>query len=120
LFGFSAPSPFAVSSPVSSVLALDLSAAPDGGFRSEPDSTLPLDPPCDAASRPDKAVRDDALPVVEDALPVVEGDLLFDDESLVDDAELDGSAYATPGVLAMAAPTPRVTANAPTRPMYLA
>jgi hypothetical protein len=88
---------------------------------------LPSGPSCDAASLPDEAVPDDALPVVEEDLPVVEEDLpvveedlLVDEESLVDDIELDGSAYATPGALAMAAPTPRVTANAPTRPMYLA
>jgi hypothetical protein len=81
---------------------------------------LPSDPSCDAASLPGEAVPDDALPVVAEDLPVVEEDLLVDEESLVDDDELDGSAYATPGVVAMAAPTPRVTANAPTRPMYLA
>ena len=44
----------------------------------------------------------------------------FDDESADDaDAPSDGSAYAMPGVPAMAIPTPSVTANAPTRPMYL-
>ena len=32
----------------------------------------------------------------------------------------DGSASATPGVFAIAAPTPSATANAPTRPMYIA
>ena len=55
-----------------------------------------------------------------------------DDEEVDDDAEEEsladvdeespaaGSAYAMPGVDAMATPTPSVTANAPTRPMCLA
>lgn len=43
---------------------------------------------------------------------------VVDEESPVD--EPDGSAYAMAGVVAMATPTPRVTANAPTRPMCLA
>jgi hypothetical protein len=36
-----------------------------------------------------------------------------------DDGESDGSATATPGTVMAANPTPSVTANAPTRPMYL-
>ena len=48
-----------------------------------------------------------------------------DDEPEVDDSddELDvesGSAHATPGVVATATPTPKATANPPTRPMYVA
>jgi hypothetical protein len=58
--------------------------------------------------------------VVDEDLLVVEEDLLVDEESLVDDDGSDGSAYAMAGVLAMANPTPRVTASAPTRPTYLA
>jgi len=46
--------------------------------------------------------------------------LVAEGESVVDDVEPEGSAYAMPGVLATANPTPRVTASAPTRPMYLA
>ncbi len=56
---------------------------------------------------------------------LVDGDFFVDEEVSVDEEpapadEPDGLAYAIPGVLAMAAPTPNVTANAPTRPMCLA
>ena len=48
----------------------------------------------------------------------------FDEESDADDEDVepesDGSASATPGVFATAAPTPSATASAPTRPMYFA
>ena len=58
---------------------------------------------------------------VDEGSPVdVDDDLAVDEESPVDVDEPDGSAYAMPGVVAMATPTPRVTANAPTRPMCLA
>ena len=74
----------------------------------------------DVGSLPvEAAFVDEDVVVDEDAL-VDEEDLLVDEESLVDDDESDGSAYAMGGVLAMAKPTPRATANAPTRPMYLA
>ena len=36
------------------------------------------------------------------------------------DVESDGSAHATPGVFATAAPIPKATAKAPTRPMHFA
>ena len=63
-----------------------------------------------------------------DAEPDVESDLEldsdFDEESDADgedvEPESDGSASATPGVFAIAAPTPSATASAPTRPMYFA
>ena len=42
-----------------------------------------------------------------------------DDEELDGELASDGSASATPGVVATAAPTPRAIANAPTRPTYL-
>jgi hypothetical protein len=45
-------------------------------------------------------------------------DVIVEAESLVDVDELDGSAYAMPDAVAM--PTPRATANAPTRPICLA
>jgi hypothetical protein len=60
------------------------------------------------------------VPVDAEGLFVDEESLVDDEESLVDDEESDGSADATGGVLAMAKPTPRATASAPTRPMYLA
>lgn len=64
------------------------------------------------------------------AAPVVDGLVLFVDdepeepdepdepegEELDDELELDGSASATPGMVATAVPTPSATANAPTRP----
>jgi hypothetical protein len=43
-----------------------------------------------------------------------------DGNSVLDDPESIGSANAIPGVLATAAPTPKATANAPTRPTYVA
>ena len=50
-----------------------------------------------------------------------------DDESADELDEADepdelesGSAHATPGVVATATPTPKATANPPTRPMYMA
>lgn len=45
-----------------------------------------------------------------------------EDEDSSDDVAppSDGSPYAMPGMHAIAAPTPNVTANAPTRPTYLA
>ena len=42
-----------------------------------------------------------------------------EDVELDDEPEPDGSASATPGVVATADPTPSATANAPTRPTYL-
>jgi hypothetical protein len=40
-------------------------------------------------------------------------------EELGDELEPDGSASATPGMVATAVPTPSATANAPTRPTLL-
>ena len=42
-----------------------------------------------------------------------------DDDELDDELVCDGSARATPGMVATADPTPSATANAPTRPTYL-
>ena len=39
-----------------------------------------------------------------------------EDEALDDEPESDGSARATPGIVATAVPTPSATASAPTRP----
>jgi hypothetical protein len=41
-----------------------------------------------------------------------------DGDELDDELGSDGSARATPGMVATAHPTPSATANAPTRPMY--
>jgi hypothetical protein len=41
------------------------------------------------------------------------------DDELVD-PDSDGSAHATPGVVATATPTPKATAKPPTRPTYFA
>jgi hypothetical protein len=84
---------------------------------------------------------DDGLPVVVDVVDVevdaddeleegLDGLLLSvdeeaddvdvpEDEELDDEPESDGSATATPGMVATAEPTPSATANAPTRPIYL-
>ncbi len=45
---------------------------------------------------------------------------LDDDEEVDDEFEPDGTADATPGMVATADPTPSAIANAPTRPTYLA
>ena len=79
---------------------------------------------------PDEESAAEADEVVDDVGPV--DDVLApesDDELDVDDGESDdeleeleslGSASATPGVFAAAAPRPRMTANTPTRTMYFA
>ena len=67
-------------------------------------------------------------PDVESVEPDVESDVELDsdvdEESDADgedvEPESDGSASATSGVFAIAAPTPSATASAPTRPMYFA
>ena len=101
-------------------------------------------PPADDARVVEDLVVDAESPVDEDLLVdedvVVEADLLVDEDVVVDaesrvdedvvvdaesrvdedaEPESDGSAYAMPGVVATAIPTPRATANAPTRPMCL-
>jgi hypothetical protein len=58
--------------------------------------------------------------VDEDLVVEEESPADAEEESLGGGDESDGSAYAMPGVVAMATPTPSVTANAPTRPMCLA
>jgi hypothetical protein len=50
-----------------------------------------------------------------------DGELLEDDSAdELDEPESEGSAHATPGVVATATPTPNATAKPPTRPTYLA
>ena len=69
----------------------------------------------------DLAVDEESPADVDEDLAVdEESPADVDEESPADVDEPDGSAYAMPGVVAMATPTPRVTANAPTRPMCLA
>ena len=66
----------------------------------------------------------DVEPCEPDVESDVELDSDFDEESDADGEDVepasDGSASATPGVFAIAAPTPSATASAPTRPMYFA
>ena len=66
-----------------------------------------------------------AAEAVEDVLAADSDDELEPDDDEPDDDELEelelvGSANATPGVFATAAPTPSATANAPARTMYCA
>ena len=72
----------------------------------EPD-VEPVEPDVDSDDEPDVVLDSD-----------------FDEESDADGEDVepasDGSASATPGVFAIAAPTPSATASAPTRPMYFA
>ncbi len=67
---------------------------------------------------------EDDEPDVEPCEPDIESDEGSDEEPDADDEDVepesDGSASATPGVFAIAAPTPSATASAPTRPMYFA
>ena len=81
-----------------------------------------VEPEGEPVSAADELVAD--VGSVDDGLAAdsddeIEGD---DDESddELEDLESVGSANATPGVLATAAPTPRITASTPTRPMYCA
>jgi hypothetical protein len=104
----SAPSPLVGSTPSASSVSSSAGAAVSApGPSDEPDG--------DSGFEGDESVLSDRS-VDADSLSVDEEDLFVDEESLVDD-ESDGFAYATGGVLAMAKPTPRVTANAPMRPM---
>jgi hypothetical protein len=74
------------------------SAEPEGGFGSAADEFVPSD-------------------LAEGWAPAAADDPSVDEDV---EPESDGCAYAMPGVLATAIPTPRATANAPTRPMYVA
>ena len=85
--------------------------------------TLPdAEPEDEPAAEADELVDgvepvDDVLAAESDDEPEADDDEL-DDE--LDEPESDGSANATPGVLATAAPTPSATANRPTRAMKFA
>jgi hypothetical protein len=61
---------------------------------------------------------DDALSSPADADERSFEDDESDDE--LDESESAGPAHATPGMVATATPTPKATANPPTRPTYLA
>ena len=86
----------------------------DVDFLSDESTSVPAD---EAARFRAELLRDQDSFFDED-LSVCEN-LFIDGESPVGDVP-DESAYAVPGVVAMATPTPRVTARAPTRPMCLA
>jgi hypothetical protein len=111
-------------SPLTDSVTGSFCAEPDADFGSEADESE-SSPSAEAARLPAEvlfAVED--LRVDEDVLlddeVLVDEDVLVDEGPPVEDDEPDGSAYAIPGVVAMATPTPRVTANAPTRPICLA
>jgi hypothetical protein len=76
-----------------------------------------FDPDCDVDADDDLAERLGGLSLS------VDGEPDEFDESAEDDVDeepgSDGSASATPGMVATADPTPSATANAPTRPMWL-
>ena len=74
--------------------------------------------PADEAARFRAELLRDQDSFFDEDLSVCEN-LFIDGESPVGDVP-DESAYAVPGAVAMATPTPRVTARAPTRPMCLA
>jgi hypothetical protein len=77
------------------------------------------EPPADEPSAEASAVAsfdvDALVPPVPDAEPGDDSDELDPRESV-----LDSSAHTTPGVVTTAVPIPNATANAPTRPTYLA
>jgi hypothetical protein len=89
----------------------------DESFLSEADESA-SSPSAEAAPLPAEVFFVDGDLLVGEDAPVDE-DVVVDEESSVGD-EPDGPAYAIPGVVTMATPTPRVTASAPTRPMCLA
>jgi hypothetical protein len=75
-----------------------------------------------SSDEPEGGCGSEAAVFVPSDLPEGWAPAAADDPSVDEDAEpeSDGSANAMPGVLATAIPTPRATANAPTRPMYVA
>jgi hypothetical protein len=83
---------------------VDETVVNDGDF--EPDGEV------DADDELDERLDGPLCPVDEDAVEPDEPE----DEELDDEAESDGSARATPGMVATADPTPSATASAPTRP----
>jgi hypothetical protein len=98
----------------------DADTAPDG--EDPPDVEPPDNEPPDDVPVGEPEELDD---------PVVDGEDPDDEDPAVDEDELDeleppeppeplGSAKATTGTDAIAAPTPNATASAPTRPMYRA
>ena len=68
----------------------------------------------DAGDEPVDESVDDAEELDDDALEDEESD-----DELVDEESV-GPAHATPGVVAIATPTPKATAKPPTRPTYVA
>ncbi len=85
----------------------------------DPEVDAPAGGPLDAGpSEPAPPVPEGVVPVTE-VSPVRVASSVDDvaDESVADDSESVPSANATPGVVAIAMPTPNATANPPTRPM---
>ncbi len=84
-------------------------------------SSLPLDASASAADCPSPEVSTDAAGL-ESCVDTDgdDGDASAGEESGADDESAEVSATATPGVPVTAAPMPRTTASAPTRPMYFA
>ena len=76
--------------------------------------TIPdAEPEDEPAAEADELV--DGVEPVDDVLAAESDDEPEADDDELDEPESDGSANATPGVLATAAPTPSATANRPTR-----
>jgi hypothetical protein len=73
-----------------------------------------------ADTEPDPTSDDDESDDVWDVDVDSEEDADEESAAELDELESDGSANATPGVVATATPTPKATANPPTRPIYLA
>lgn len=92
---------WAVVDDVDEIVVNDGDSEPDGEFDADDELGERLDGPL--------------WPVDEDAVEPGEPE----DEELDDEPESDGSARATPGMVATAVPTPSATASAPTRPTYL-
>ena len=108
---------------------VDSSVEPDADSRSDADAWVPAESSADAVLPSAEDVDDDDLDFDDvDFDDDVDDERRrgrrreVDDEDSPDDVDppSDGSAYAMPGMDAIAAPTPKVTANAPTRPTYLA
>ena len=108
------PLPFAT--PSSAVLSLtsvvdSAASSPDGPDNWEDPAVL--DDEDDEDEESDESELEDEEELDEDE----ESDDELDE---LEEPVSDGSAQATPGVVATATPTPKATAKPPTRPMYLA
>lgn len=99
--------------------ALALTVAGDGSAVFDGVELVCAPPVVCATAVPGSGVVDE--PAEDEVEEGLDGLSLSVDEEAdeLDEVESEGSASATPGIVATADPTPSATANAPTRPTYL-